>query len=223
MTGTVVEVEVPANEFALSQTLSDVEGSELEIERVVAHDSAMMMPFVWVSGGEREEIETAFSEDPSVNQFELLASPNDEWFYRMEWVDQIETLVQILIEEEGTVLAATGNSDHWNLRILFPDRDSLSRTYEYCEENGLSLEILNIYQLEEGRQGRFGLTEEQQDALTLAYDEGYYDIPRNLDAGDLADELGITHQAVSERLRRAHENLVKNTLIIGRGPDEVKK
>ncbi|WP_227356715.1 bacterio-opsin activator domain-containing protein [Haladaptatus salinisoli] len=223
MTGTVVEVEVPADEFALSQTLSAVADSEFEIERVVAHDAEMMMPFVWVSGGEREAIETALSEDPSVSEFELLANPNEEWFYRMEWVDQIETLVRILVEEEGTILAATGNSDHWNLRILFPDRDSLSRTYDYCEENGLALDILNIYRLEEGRQGRFGLTQEQQDALTLAYDEGYYDIPRNLDAGDLAEELGITHQAVSERLRRAHENLVKNTLIIGRGPDEKGK
>ena len=30
-------------------------------------------------------------------------------------------------------------------------------------------------------------------------------------------ELGVSHQALSERLRRTHETLVKNTVILGRG------
>ncbi|WP_458209330.1 helix-turn-helix domain-containing protein [Haladaptatus sp. NG-SE-30] len=219
MSGTVVELEMPAEEFALKQTLSSVEGVKFEIERVVAHSRGRVMPFVWVSNGDREGIQTALEDDPSIDEIELLADLEDEWLYRMEWVDQIETLVQILIEEEGTVLAASGNKGSWNLRILFAERDSVSRTYEYCEESGLSLNILNIYQIEEGRKGRFGLTDDQQDVLTAAYDNGYYEIPREKDAGDLADELGITHQAVSERLRRAHENLVKNAIIIGRGAE----
>ncbi|WP_227380772.1 bacterio-opsin activator domain-containing protein [Haladaptatus halobius] len=225
MAGTVAEVEVPADEFALKQMLSTTDGIEFEVERVVAHDDGRVMPFVWVSGSESEleEIEALLADDPSVEQVELLAELPDEWLYQMEWVSEIEMLVQVLVEEEGTVLAAMGNKEKWNLRTLFPNRNSLSRTYKYCDEHGLSMEIINIYQLEDGRQGRFGLTDDQQTALTLAYDHGYYSIPREATTEDLAEELNVTHQAVSERLRRGHENMIENGLILGGGADDQDK
>jgi len=47
------------------------------------------------------------------------------------------------------------------------------------------------------------LSEPQREALTLAVRRGYYDIPRGCTTAELADELGISDQAVTERLRRA--------------------
>ncbi|WP_435153458.1 bacterio-opsin activator domain-containing protein [Haladaptatus sp. DFWS20] len=225
MTATVVEVEIPSDEFALSQSLSTRADLTFEIERVVAHDDDQVMPFVWVSSEEssRDELESALDEDPSVKDIELLTDLEDEWLYRMEWVDQIDTLIQILVKEDGTILAAMGDDHSWNLRIVFPEREALSRTYEYCESKGLTLDILNIYKLEEGRKGRFGLTEHQQDTLTLAYERGYYHVPRDVTADDLADELEISHQAVSERLRRAHGSLVENAIILGEGANTDEK
>jgi predicted DNA binding protein len=46
----------------------------------------------------------------------------------------------------------------------------------------------------------------------LAVRRGYYDIPRRTSMGELAAELGISDQAVSERLRRAIVALVRNTM-----------
>ncbi|WP_049972651.1 helix-turn-helix domain-containing protein [Haladaptatus cibarius] len=225
MVATVAEVEIPAVEFALSQSFSELGGLACEIERVVAHGDDRLMPFVWVRSDEntRNEVETILKEDPSVETIELLADVGDEWLYQMEWIDQIETLIQIIVREEGTVLAAMGDGREWHLRIIFSDQDGLSRTYDYCDKNGLTLDILNIYQLEESRQGRFGLTDEQQDTLTLAYEAGYYNVPRNATANDLADELGVSHQAVSERLRRGHGSLVENALILGQGANDPDK
>jgi len=42
---------------------------------------------------------------------------------------------------------------------------------------------------------------------------GYYSIPRQTSTQELADEFGISDQAVTERLRRAIETLTENTLI----------
>ncbi|MFH5797862.1 bacterio-opsin activator domain-containing protein [Haladaptatus sp. CMAA 1911] len=221
MAGTVVEVEIPADEFALWETLTEHENLEFEIERVVAHEDDRVMPFVWASGGTKDT-KTILESDSSVENLQLLADLEDEQLYQMEWTDHIQTLVHILVDEEATVLSASGNSSHWHLRILFPDRDALSQTYDYCRENDLSLDIRNIYQLDQGRKGRFGLTDDQQDTLTLAFQKGYYDIPREASAENLAGELDVSHQAVSERLRRGHRSLVKNTLIIGRETDEEK-
>lgn len=182
------------------------------------------MPFVWITSTEpRTTIEATLHDDPSVAALELIADLDDEWLYQMEWISQIETLVHILLEEEGTILAAKGNHHDWHLRILVADRDALSRTYDYCKEEGMMLEILNIYELYQSREGRFGLTDEQQTTLTTAYEQGYYETPREATADDLADEIGISHQAISERLRRGHSNLVENALILGQGADDPTK
>ena len=39
--------------------------------------------------------------------------------------------------------------------------------------------------------------------------------PREADLGDVADRLDISHQALSERLRRGHTNLIKETIGVG--------
>ncbi len=219
MTGTVVEVEIPINEFALRQTVSKFPSIDFEIERAVAHDADRVMPFIWVQSDEidRDEFETVIGNDPSLEQFDLIADLDEEWLYRMEWITEIEALIHILVEEQGTILSAVGSQAGWNLRILFADRDALSRTFEYCKTQGLTFNIINIYQFEEGREGRLGLTEEQQDTLISAFEAGYFDIPREANAEKLAADLGISHQAVSERLRRGYANLIQNTLIIGEG------
>ncbi|WP_227378576.1 helix-turn-helix domain-containing protein [Haladaptatus halobius] len=40
-----------------------------------------------------------------------------------------------------------------------------------------------------------------------------YSIPRDATANDLAEELGVTHQALSERLRRVHGNLIDHVFL----------
>jgi predicted DNA binding protein len=215
MSATIVEVELPTTEFALSGTLSELDNIEFEVERFVAQDADHVMPFVWVTGNDRDRIKGAPERDASVENLELLSELDGEWLYRMDWIDQIQAVVQILVEEKGSILAAFGDESGWQLRVLFSDRDSLSRTYEYCREAGLTLDIRSIYELDDGREGRFGLTEEQQDTLEAAFKRGYFDVPRKITLTDLAGELGISHQALSERLRRGEKSVLKNTVIIG--------
>lgn len=215
MSATIVELELPAEEFALSWTLSELEDIEFEVERFVAHNADHVMPYVWVSGDDGDRINDTLDRDESVEALELLSEFDGEWLYRMEWIDHIQTLVRILVEEDGSILAAFGDESGWQLRVLFAERDALSRTYDYCREAGLTLDIGSIYQLDDGREGRFGLTDEQQDTLVTAYERGYFEVPRGITLTDLAEELDISHQALSERLRRGEKSVLENTVIIG--------
>ncbi|ELY52919.1 helix-turn-helix domain-containing protein [Natronococcus jeotgali] len=216
MGGTVAEIELSPAEFVLEETIEAVDGLECEVERVVANADGEVMPFLWVDAPDLEGIDEALEGDETVDNVELLADVDGERLYRMGWVRRVDALVQMLVEEEGTVLSAVGDADGWQFRLLFPDRDSLSRTNDYCRSNGIRFQLHSIYSLEEGRQGRFGLTDDQQDTLEIAFERGYYEIPREADMMALADELDISHQALSERLRRAHRSLVQNTVVIGR-------
>jgi predicted DNA binding protein len=72
-----------------------------------------------------------------------------------------------------------------------------------------------VYEVDSAERVRFGLTEEQQEALVESYEHGYYEVPRDLDASALAERLDISHQALSERLRRATGALVEDALLVG--------
>jgi predicted DNA binding protein len=92
---------------------------------------------------------------------------------------------------------------------------------DFATDHGLSFDIRSINGMEKNRSGRFGLTEEQYEAITAALDRGYYEIPRDATAEELASEMDISRQAVAERLRRGHKVLAEDALTIGlMGPDE---
>ncbi|WP_266082027.1 helix-turn-helix domain-containing protein [Haladaptatus caseinilyticus] len=220
MTGTIVEVTIPAEQFALEHTLGELETVTLEIKQMVATNRDSLMPFAWIETDERTAIEEALTNDESVADFQLIAELDTECLYQLEWVARIDHLIRILVEENGTVLAATGQDDTWHLRLLFADHDAVRNTTEYCENNGLDFTVNNILEFNTDHRNRFDLTETQQRALQLAAERGYYSVPRDSTADDLAEELGITHQALSERLRRAHGNLVDQVFVESTGTRE---
>jgi predicted DNA binding protein len=217
---TVAELAIPVAEFALGETATALDSVTFEIERVVADSGESLMPLLWVSGSEREALERALDSDPSVEGFDFLAdttrdsSAETDFLYRMEWNERIEALAGLLVEEGGTVLTARTANGRWHLRLLFPERAALARAYDGCEAIVPAIDVRKIYPLEEGREDRFGLTDEQREALTLAFNHGYYGIPRGTMAAEFAEALGISHQALSERLRRAHGSLVENALLL---------
>lgn len=54
-----------------------------------------------------------------------------------------------------------------------------------------------------------GLSPEQEAALRAAVDHGYYETPREVDVGELAEHLDVPRSTLTYRLRRAEEQLAK--------------
>ena len=54
------------------------------------------------------------------------------------------------------------------------------------------------------------LTAKQIKAIKLAYDSGYFDIPRRKTTEELSDELGISRVSFRERMRRAEKRLIED-------------
>lgn len=223
MTGTIVDVNFPAEQFALEHTLDVLQTVTFEVEQMVATNNDSLMPFLWIGTTDRTTLEEAFTADESVADFQLIAAFDTDCLYQLEWVEHIDHLIQILVNEKATVLTATGQENTWHLRLLFADHDAVTRTHNYCQEKGIDFEIENIYNFDNQRSDRFGLTGTQQTALRLAAARGYYSIPREASMEDLAEEIGVSHQALSEQLRRGHGNLITNVLVDGLGVPEVPK
>jgi predicted DNA binding protein len=215
----IIRGEIPAEEFALYKALSSSPDIEFEIERIIETGTEAAMPLVWVRGAAHETVENVFENDPSVRDIELLSAFDDEQLYRMEWVTEVDLVLQMLTNSEATITDAYGTDGRWHLRVLYPDRDSLSKTTDFRDDEGLTFDITAIRELEGEPAGRYGLTTEQFESLEAAFEAGYYEVPRDVDQSELAEQMGISHQALSERLRRATGALVEDALLVGAVPD----
>ena len=214
---TVILGSLPAENFALGHTLRTVDDVDIECERLVETGNESVVPLLWVRGSNEEAIRDALEADPSTTDVELLSSFDGEWLYRMEWVDRVDIVLQMLTNSEATVMEAWTDHGRWFLRVLYPNRDKLSKTIEFCEQRGIEFDVERIREMEGEPSGRFGLTNEQFSALTAACEAGYFAVPREADLDELAEELDSSHQALSERLRRGQEALITETLLVGEG------
>lgn len=131
---TIVRGYVPATEFALTKTLATLPDVAFEVERIVASGEDAVMPLLWMYEADHEAVASVFEEDPSVREAELLSVFEDEYLYRMKWISEIELVVQMLTTPETTIMEAVSEDERWSLRVLYPTRDALTETVEYCEK-----------------------------------------------------------------------------------------
>jgi hypothetical protein len=83
----VAEFTVPAEEFALYETLREVREATVEVERVVAHEAGWIVPYFWVSGGEYAAFESAAADDPSIENLVRLDEVERAALYGGEWIE----------------------------------------------------------------------------------------------------------------------------------------
>ena len=210
--GVLVTASIPLGEFALAETFRRVPLASVRCETTVECGESAL-PILWIRSASPAELEDALQGDPSVERATLLADNGDERMYRLSWSNNVDFSVDLLTAERATVLGRAADARGWTIRMLAPSRQALRDTVTLCRDYGLSIAVNTINHVGAGRSGQFGLTSAQYDSLSLACERGYYEIPRKAQLTDLADEMGVSHRAYSERLRRATEGLVERTIL----------
>ncbi|WP_331232441.1 helix-turn-helix domain-containing protein [Natronorarus salvus] len=203
---------VAAATFPLGSVFDDLPEVTVELERIVP-TGEVVVPYFWIYGADSEAVLDAFYDKPGVLNIELVDSIDESVLMRAEWDYEVHGIKRGIFESGLTLLSASGSSDEWRFELRAPDRVSLSAFQSYCQENCIGVELTRLYTLSERRTDReYGLTEPQLDGLTLAFDRGYFDSPRRTTLEELADELGVSRPAVSDRLRRGLRNLLASTI-----------
>ncbi|WP_440763752.1 helix-turn-helix domain-containing protein [Natronorubrum sp. DTA7] len=199
----ITEIRIPSEDFELGQILSLEQASAVELETLVPSGDATV-PLFWVYEPVENGFLDAVERYPTVNSVMEVDAFDDRKLIRLDWDASQDHLFQCILEHDGQILSATGSSEGWNFEIRFSAREALSQCQNCCEDAHISLKITRIYNPTDPKAGPwYGLSEPQREALTLAIRLGYYDIPRGCTTAELAYELGISDQAVTERLRRA--------------------
>ncbi len=176
----------------------------LDVEQAVAEDPDEPVLFVWAFDGDLGDFEDAIEDDDTVDDAALVEDAGDRRLYRVEISDATPvTLYPIDDRMEASRLGVTSSADGIDARLRFPDRESLSTFQPRAEARGVDVTLRGVYSDSAPAYGdQNGLSAKQREALVAAVEMGYYDVPREASLSEVADELGVSAQAVSERLRR---------------------
>ncbi|MDR5656389.1 helix-turn-helix domain-containing protein [Halodesulfurarchaeum sp. HSR-GB] len=186
----------------------------MEVESMVPLGESII-PYIWIYEPHRDGFEAAVKNHPSVESFEVQEVHDDRTLYALEWRASRDLVIKGIREGGAQLLEATGTGHNWRFELRFPSHDALSDFQDYCLSADIEMEVIRIYNPTKPDTGPwYGLSVPQREALMLAFREGYFDIPRQISTKELGNRLGISDQAVTERLRRGTSTLLAHSVMI---------
>lgn len=208
----IADFSIPATEFVLGHLLEVRPGVQVRLESMIPTGEAAI-PYFWIRSPDVEDVETALQGSPIVESVRVVDEVNDETLYRVDWTEDVDGLIEAIADAEAVVLDGVGHGDHWSFQLRFPAYESLSTFYHDVVDRGIAMDLGGVHNpAEESSRPEFTLTPEQTEALSLALESGYFAVPRGITLVGLAEELGISDSAVSQRIRRGLSKVLATTL-----------
>lgn len=212
---TIAAFTIPTESFPLGNVFEGHPDVTVELERVIPTNKAII-PYFWVRNigeAEEQEIEHALRNHPDVHSLTTVDEVNGEYLMRVEWNPGYEGILKGIAETPVILLSGIGSADEWRFEVRADGHEPIATFQQYCREHDLPMELIALYALSEMETGtQYDLTEEQREALVLAYTRGYYQSPRQTTLDEMAGELGITGQSFGSRLRRGIHRLLGSTV-----------
>lgn len=209
----IAELRIPADEFELGCVTRTAASVHVELERIVPVEN-QMMPFFWASGPDLDAFERAVEAAAPVEELSVVARVGDRTLYRVEWGETDSNLRAAVAAGDATIVAASGG-DPWSFRMRFRDQRGLRDFHEYCRANDVAFTLDRVYTLEQQLEsgGDFGTTPRQHEALLVAVERGYFEVPRGVTLTEIAETFDISQQAASERVRRGANAVLRAALL----------
>lgn len=200
-------VELPASEFAIGRVIEAVDGVHIELESVVPL-GGQAMPVLKVRDHDHDSFAQRLEEHPAVASVVAIERSEETGIYAAEWTGDPGSFYKALIDHTAAMSRAIKDGDRWKFDLRFPSHDALTAFREQIDEEGITLDVRQVSQSQyPAIESKDGLSTVQRETLELAVSEGYYAIPRETTTAELGEQLGVSDQAVVERLRRAMTKL----------------
>ena len=210
----MVELSLPSDSFAVGSILHDHGDVRVELAQFVPIGEALI-PYLWVETEHASEFEDAVCADERVEHLTPLDSRENRTLYKIEWADELDDFLSTVADHDLLVESATGTADRWKFRLQGPDHENLSSFQNTLRERDVPVTIHRVWQPNVTQESRYGLTEIQRETLELAFERGFFEVPRDASLTDLGEALEVSHQSVSRRVRSGLSNLLASTLMDG--------
>jgi predicted DNA binding protein len=212
----VAGFSVDAEDIKFGQALAGTE-TRIELTQFIPVERDFV-PYFWKErNGDTEQFERHAREHPAVADLVELDDRVEAALYRIDWTDEVDGFLDTLRTHDIMVEEATTNhGEEWFFRLRAFDQDELSGFQSDCHNRGIHIDVRRMVHNPGSDEGHdralVGVTDKQHEALELALDCGYFDVPRQTSATELADGVGISRQAFSRRLQRAQQSVFTNLL-----------
>lgn len=207
-------------QFETSVARPVLEGTPTETADISALDGTGAVPLcaaLWVAEhGDDDDVQRALAEREVVRTTTEVTAIRRGRLYRVRYEEGFDgtDVYRAAVEHDGVFVAGRAGAGAWSLRLQFPDRDAAAAFQDRCAAAGVDGTVEAVYEREvPPRAARFGLTEPQRQVLSVAARHGYFEVPRQTSLAGLAEELDVSSQAASERVRRGLDSLVEEALL----------
>ncbi len=209
--GVSVELRLQWEAFPLSDAIGDRDGHRVTVEPIVP-TVERVLPFVWVHGVSNADPEAVFTGPAGIDHVEVVEKNDGSVLYRLQWAPEDSDFLDTLQETSGTIVSARTASDEWLCTVRFRDHARVSEFKSLCDRQGVAVSLRSIDHGIEDSVPEGPLTPAQRETLQLAVEHGYFSIPRETTLSELAEKLGVSDQATSERIRRGVQALLVRRL-----------
>jgi len=163
------------------------------------------------------EVETRIDEErltalDCVDEWDHVAERGDSQLYVVSFTAPD---LPASLEETAAELVGTCNpevDDRGATMSLVGPHDVISGQIREYERAGVSPDLQRIGGYEGPDSPLDGLTARQREVIETAWEMGYYEVPRDVSADDIASEMGLDSSTVNEHLQRAERNLLGQIL-----------
>lgn len=205
-----IDITAPIGAIGLEDVQTLPKRTRAEFERTASIDGHRG-PYLSISGEGVGTTAAMFRRSPYMKDVAVVDEGERESVFRLTWNAERPPLLRTIGETDGTILSAVAAGERASFELRFPDHVSASRFYAEYDGRVNPVAIRRSSQSPNDRRTSSGdLTLKQRNALCRALETGYFEIPRKTSLVDLANEFGITDNAMSERLRRGMATLVRD-------------
>lgn len=204
---------VPTEAFTVGERLAT--DGEVRLERVTESGSRVVR-YLWVTD---DGFESVGAELPGPVTAEVVDTVGENAVVRAASPADRVGFFDAVTVTDVEISAGVPDEEGWTVRFRIEDREELVAFVRACAERDVSLDLERVYEpsVPPSVGSELGLTDTQRETLLLALDAGYFDVPRETNVTELADRLGVSDTAVSQRLRRGLSSVLTATL--PDGPD----
>ena len=208
----VAELAVEHEDIVLGDAIRAAPSVTVEPNYRTSDDRSPMLVFI-AAGDSLPEFEAALASDHTITDPVRLAVTGDARAYRVRYGADALRFTPVLANLGGLVYDNRSDGRRWSFHVRFPSRAAFASFRNHCSENDVALELFRLYQADPtAGGGALGLTAQQWETLTTAHEMGYFEVPRRTTQEELARRLNVSPSAVSQRIRRATNQLLAATL-----------
>lgn len=209
----VAEFTIEHEDLVLAPTLS-ASAVTIDPDGPVTGGPGVRYLFFTARGEDLDGFEDALADDHTLDDVTVMSQFEDHRVYRALLADEALTVASVLSRLGVRIIDIESAAGAWWLSVQLPDRETLAAFREHCLERDVTFSVRSLVKPDDsGVDSRTGLSDHQRETLLAAFSAGYYDVPRAVSQEELAEQLGISPSAISQRLRTAVGRLLEETIV----------